>query len=322
MEKSNSLDLLAIGDVCIDLYMKVEGEEVSEDKDPKHPKICFYHGSKIPVRSLKTSIAGNAVNVSVGAARLGLKTSIYTEMGDDEEAVRIEKELSAEGVITKNLHKNKDVQTGIHPVIVYDGERTIFSHHEKRPYQMRGWPTPRWVYYTSVGPGFEQFQKELIEYLKNNPKIGVAFNPGTFHMRGGLGSIRNILQVTHLLFLNKDEAEHFVGEDKLENLHKKLQELGPKLTVITEGNVGASAHDGAKLVNVPAYAINKPILDKTGAGDSFASAFTSALFYGKTLEEALVWGTINSSNVIREVGAIHGLKTKQEIEKMVKELKT
>jgi len=58
MEKNNSLDLLTIGDVCIDLYMKVEGKEVSEDKDTEHPRICFYHGSKIPVKSLKSNIAG------------------------------------------------------------------------------------------------------------------------------------------------------------------------------------------------------------------------------------------------------------------------
>jgi len=320
VEKNNTLDLLTIGDVCIDLYMKVEGKEVSEDRDPQHPKICFYHGSKIPVKSVKSNIAGNAVNVSIGATKLGLSTAIYTEMGDDEEADRIEKELAEEGINTNYLRRNKNSLTGIHPVIVYQGERTIFSHHEERPYQIRDWPKPRWIYYTSVGPGFESFQKDLVEYIKSTPDIGIAFNPGTFHVRAGLEGIKNILEVTHVLFLNIDEAKIFVGDGSLENMHLKLQKLGPKLTVITEGNEGASAHDGKKLTKVPAYEMEQPVMDKTGAGDSFAASFVSALAHGKSLEEALLWGTINSSSVIREVGAVHGLKTKQEIEKLVQAL--
>jgi len=318
VEKSKTIDLLTIGDVCIDLYMKVEGEEVSEDKDPKHPKICFYHGSKIPVKSLKSNIAGNAVNVSISATKLGLKTAVYSEMGDDEEADRIKRELSEEGVITDFLRRNKGSLTGIHPVIVYQGERTIFSHHEKRPYKLQAWPKPRWIYYTSVGPGFETFQAELVDYLKGSPGIGVAFNPGTFHLRAGLGGLANILEVTHILFLNREEAENLVGDGSMESMHLKLRKLGPKLTVITEGNSGASAHDGKEMIKVPAYEMDAPILDKTGAGDAFASSFLSAIFHGKHLKEALYWGTINSSSTIRDVGAVNGLRTIEEIEKMVR----
>ncbi len=318
MVKSNSIDILTIGDVCIDLYMKVEGSELSDDKNPEHPRICFYHGSKIPVKSVRSNIAGNAVNVSMAATKLGLQAAVYAETGDDEEADRIMSELTENGIDTSFMRKDKDSLTGIHPVIVYNGERTIFSHHEKRPYQVQSWPKPRWLYYTSVGPGFEHFQEELVVYLKANPDIGVAFNPGTYHVRAGLPSIKNMLGVSHVLFVNKDEAITFVGEGELEELHKKLQALGPKLTVITEGNAGASAHDGRELIQAPAYKIDKPVTDKTGAGDSFAASFVSALFYGKDLKEALYWGLVNSSFVIREIGAVHGLKTKDQLEKLTK----
>ena len=318
MTKSNTLDLLTIGDVCIDLYMKVEGSEVSEDKDPEHPKICFYHGSKIPVKSLQSNIAGNAVNVSLVATKLGLKAAVYSEMGDDEEADRIEKELKEEGIITDFLRRNKGAFTGIHPVIVYQGERTIFSHHEERPYCLQDWPKPKWLYYTSVGPGFETFQAELVKYIKKNPDIGIAFNPGTFHIRAGLDGLKNMLEVTHILFLNQDEAENFVGDGSLEDMHLRLQKLGPKLTVITAGDKGASAHDGQELIEIPAYEMDKPVVDKTGAGDSFAAGFISAIFHGKPLKEALHWGAISSSHIIREVGTVKGRVTKTEMEKMVR----
>ena len=316
-DKTYKIDLLTIGDVAIDFYMKVEGKEVSQDKsNPEYPKICFYHGSKIPVRNVKSNIAGNAVNVSIGATKLGLKTAVYSEMGDDEEAEKVENDLAKEGVITDYLKRNEGTQTGIHPVIVYAGERTIFSHHEKRNYTLQNWPTPKWVYYTSISPGFEPFQADLVEYFKKNRDIGVAFNPGTFQLRAGLEGLRDIFSVTHVLFVNREEAVYFVGEDNTENLHHKLQELGPKLTIITDGSEGASGSDGKNLIKIPAYVIDRPVLDKTGAGDSFASGALSALFYNKSLEEVLLWGAINSSSVIREIGAIHGLKNKKEIEKM------
>jgi len=300
--------------------MKIEADEVTEDNDPIHPKICFYHGSKIPVKSEMSNIAGNAVNVSLGTTLLGLKTAIYAETGDDEEAEKIINELNKAGVITDYLHKNANSQTGVNPVIVYNGERTIFSHHEVRPYQMRGWPEPKWIYYTSVNPGFETFQAELVEYLKKNPQIGVAFNPGTFHMKAGLEALKNVLKVTHVLFVNKDEAVVFVGDGDLEGIHKKLQALGPKLTVVTEAGNGASAHDGKEMVKVPPYTLDDPVVDKTGAGDCFAATFVAALFHKKSMKEALQWGAINASFVIREIGAVHGLRSKQEIEEIVKKL--
>jgi sugar/nucleoside kinase (ribokinase family) len=255
----------------------------------------------------------------MATTKLGLKTAIYAETGDDEEAERIIGELDEAGVVTEHVHKNENSQTGVNPVIVFKGERTIFSHHEVRPYQMRGWPKPKWIYYTSVNPGFKPFQAELVEYIKQNPDVGVAFNPGTFHMKAGLEELRNILEVSHVLFLNKDEANRFVGLGSLEEVHSKLQKLGPKLTVITEAKKGSSAHDGNRLVQIPAYEMDEPVIDKTGAGDSFASGFVSALFYGKSMEEALWWGAINSSHVIRKIGAVHGLISKKEMEKLVEQ---
>lgn len=332
-EAPDHLDVLTIGDVSIDLYMKVEGQEITEDKDPEHPKICFYHGSKIPVKTLKSNIAGNSINVAIGVKALGLETAVYTEMGADENADRIEKELAQNGIYTHLLSKNEGSQTGLHPVIVYGGERTIFSHHEKRSYSIdkitdytKKCSTPKWIYYTSISPGFENFQKELAECLANHPKIGVAFNPGTYHMKSGVDTLKNILEVTHVLFVNLEEAERLTKKTQhpagsrepanLEELHKDLQKLGPKVTIITDGVNGASGHDGAKLVKIPAYKLDEPVLDKTGAGDSFATGVLAALNYNKNLKTALVWGAINSSYVIREIGAIHGLKAKDEMEKL------
>ncbi|MEK7099670.1 MAG: hypothetical protein AAB883_00825, partial [Patescibacteria group bacterium] len=54
--------------------------------------------------------------------------------------------------------------------------------------------------------------------------------------------------------------------------------------------------------------------ERTGAGDAFASTVTVALALGKTLDEALLWGPINSMSVVQDVGAQKGLLSRGVLE--------
>jgi ribokinase len=317
----NTMDLLTIGDVSIDLFMKVEDKELlSSAQNGEMPNICFPHGSKIPVSHFETSIAGNSLNVGVGCKYLGLKTALYTEMGDDDNAKRVVSELEGLGVGTQYCATNKGTPTNVHTVIVCGGDRTIFSYHEPRHYKIQNWENPKWVYYTSLGYGFEAFQQELIGYLQKNKNIGVAFNPGTIQMKAGIDKLKSFIQVTDILFLNLEEAQRLVEGKDLPDLHKKLHQLGAKMTVITDGKKGASASDGKEVIVISAYSDERPVVDKTGAGDAFSSGFLAAIFYGKGMKEALTWGAVNSGDSIKEIGAIKGLCTKEQIEKKVREL--
>jgi sugar/nucleoside kinase (ribokinase family) len=56
----------------------------------------------------------------------------------------------------------------------------------------------------------------------------------------------------------------------------------------------------------------------TGAGDAFASSVTVALSLGLPFEEALLWGPVNSSAVIQEIGAQRGLLTRAQLEHNLK----
>ena len=55
-----------------------------------------------------------------------------------------------------------------------------------------------------------------------------------------------------------------------------------------------------------------------GAGDCFASTTTVGIIQGKTLEESMKWGSINSMSVVQEIGAQRGLLTKDKIEAFLK----
>ena len=57
--------------------------------------------------------------------------------------------------------------------------------------------------------------------------------------------------------------------------------------------------------------------ERTGAGDAFVSTLCSCLAMGKTLEEAMTWGPINSMSVVQQVGAQKGLLSKEKIEEFL-----
>lgn len=307
-------DLLAVGDIAIDLFMKISDASVSCDINHEHCKICFDYADKVHVEKLEASMAGNGPNVAVGCAKLGLNSALYCELGDDSNADFCLKTLKENNVDTRFCLKSPGTPTDIHPIVVFKGERTIFSYHRKKDYHLQNWGSPKILYYTSLSEGFEKFQAELTDYLNANPSIMVAVNPGTTQMRMGVEAQRNILSATDILFVNKQEAEALTeGENLLlESLHEKLQDLGPKLTVITDAENGSSAFDGKDLVHQEAVEVKK-IVDMTGAGDAFASGFISAIHYGRSMQEALRWGAENAAGTIQEIGAIHGLLGKKDL---------
>lgn len=313
----DNLDLLTIGDCSIDLFMKVPDQTTGMKNSDS--KMCFFHGSKIMVESFQTCVSGNAINVAVGAKQLGLKVGVYSETGDDINADRIKRELDEHKVNTDLLIRNKDTETALHAVVVFCGERTIFSYHGKRSYKIQNWKKPKYIYYTSLGEGFEEFQKELVNYLKANRDIGLIFNPGTYQMAKGLMALKDVLEITDILIVNKEEAEILAGVkggDCL-SLHTELHNLGVKLDIITDSDKGASAYDGTNCYQQDAYFDDRPVVDKTGAGDAFSAGFIAAIIYGKQLQEALKWGVVNSGCQIKVVGSIEGMLTKEEMEKIV-----
>ncbi|OGC47300.1 hypothetical protein A2886_01670 [candidate division WWE3 bacterium RIFCSPHIGHO2_01_FULL_42_13] len=317
-------DIITIGDSVIDEFMEIDDATVNCEIDDKECKISFNYADKIPVKNFRKEVGGNAANISVNCATLGLKTAIYTEVGNDSDGNLILETLKQAGVDT-SLSGQTEIPTDIHPVVVFKGERTIFSHHSKRDYRFPNFKSPRFIYYTSIGEGFEEIQNELEKWCEQNPNTILAMNPGSTQLHTNMKAVQNFLKNVDVLFVNKEEAQEIVGskEKNVVELHKKLAEMGVGLSVITDSINGSSAYDSSKQVKIGIYDIDGTVKDKTGAGDAFASGFISAMFYGKEAEEALKWGAINSASGIAVVGATTGACTKEQMEeKLTKTLFT
>ena len=224
------------------------------------------------------------------------------------------------------MKKNKNEKTNYHFVLSFKSDRTILVKHAPFNYEFPNIGKPKWVYLSSLAENSLPYQLEIAKYVKANPEIKMAFQPGTFQINLGYEKMKEIYSASELFFCNVEEAKKIlISADKniensdIKNLLNMVQELGPKIIVITDGPRGAYSYDGNNMWHMPMYPDEKPPFDRTGAGDSFSSTFTSALALGKSIDEALMWGPINSMSVVQYLGAQEGLLNREKLEKYLKE---
>ncbi len=320
-----NFDLLSIGDASLDVFIRPTESEAFCRIDTKECFIAFSYGSKIPVKSLNFSVGGNASNNAVGATRLGVKTMIVLTLGDDNIGNQIVEKLRSEGIDMTYVIQQPSTTSNYSVVVDYAGERTIFVYHAPRSYEFPvALPVTGWVYLTSMGESFKPFYNHMVEWLKKNPSIKLAFNPGSWQLRAGVGGIADILSLTQLIFVNREEAEDLTGvkpsQGKDRELLSALSKLGPKICVITDGGNGSYVFDGQKYLKAGILPIDA--FQKTGAGDAYGSGFLSAVIKGKPLEEAILWGTINSASVIGYVGPQKGLLKEEEMPEWLERCKS
>jgi ribokinase len=277
-------------------------------------------GEKIPYESVEVIHAvGNSANASVAAARLGLASALVANIGDDEDGKENMRMLEKERVSTDLLTLQRDKPSNYHYVLWYEDDRTILVKHQDYTYTLPQLGAPKWIYLSSLGENTLEYQKEIAQYLTNHPDALFAFQPGTYQIKES-EQLKDIYARTHIFFANIQEAERILGIDTLgvEELIKRMHELGPEVVILTDGPKGAYVSDKDKVWFQPPYPDPKAPLERTGAGDALASTTVSALALGKDLKTALQWGMINAMSVVQQVGAQKGLLTKAQIEEYMK----
>lgn len=316
----DQFDVLSVGDIVTDDFIQLldKEEKVEHEKDGSE-WLAIPFGTKIPFANREVVEAvGNASNAAVAFARLGLKSGFVTNVGGDQYGRDMIAALNKEGVDHRFVRINPDKKSNYHFVLRYKAERTILIKHEEYDYH---WPhlrpseVPRWVYFSSISEHAIPYHDQVADWLDEHPEVKLAFQPGTFQMEAGAERLKRIYKRSGVLILNREEAVTVGGGNHADvhDLINHLHALGPKIVVVTDGPDGAYASDGTNCYVMPLYPDPAPPVDRTGAGDAFASTFVAALAKGMNLKDALRWGPINSMSVVQKVGAQAGLVNERQL---------
>ena len=315
--QDNKIDFLAIGDIVVDEFIHLlQAEELVNHGTLE---ICMSFGDKIPYESATLVPAvGNSPNAAVSSARLGLRTALIANVGNDEHGNACLDSLQKDKVISDYVTVEKSKATNHHYVLWYDVDRTILIKHTAFTCHLPQLPKIGWVYLSSLADHTLPYHLEIIDWLKKNPETKLAFQPGTFQIKLGAEKLKEIYQRTEIFFSNVEEAGIILGKENTDKnileLSKGIGALGPKMVCISDGPKGAYLYLNNELWQMPIYPDIAPPYERTGAGDAFSSTFTAALALGKSHLEAFAWGPINSMSVVQKIGAQAGLLSRPKLE--------
>jgi sugar/nucleoside kinase (ribokinase family) len=316
---AKKFDVISIGDTTLDVFLELDEANAKvicqNGDDDCVLQLAF--ADKIPVKKVtKVPAVGNAANVAVGCARLGLKAALYTILGVDQSGKEAFERLKSEKVAKDYIVWDKKRGTNYSAVINYKGERTILVFHEPREYDLPKLASSDWIYLTAIGKNHEKMDQQIIDYVeKTGAKLG--FNPGDLQLREGLEALKPLIKKCTVFFVNKQEAERLVGKnDDVKALLKMLYDMGAKIVVITDGKNGSYSFDGKEVYFQKV--LHVPLIEMTGSGDSYSTGFISALQLGHSIPEAMKWGTTNAAAKLQKIGAQEGLLYRKEMEGFIK----
>lgn len=303
-------EIITIGSSLLDTFVQSKKLTVTEGADGM--PICQIIGDKIVTDEYHTYTGGGASNTAVGFARMGFKTAVVSEMGQDVLSRVLIADFEQEGVKTDLLIQEKKEQTGGSIILSgAQGVRTVLVHRgaasmldpEDIPVQII--QKAGWVHMSSVGGKIQTLETIFTVVKENNVRL--SWNPGTQEIQ---------LLLSHKLQVPTDACQlFFVNAQEWEMLgpvHQRLREIFTTIIVTQGGEGGSIFHRSQEPISYTAQSVTK-VVDVTGAGDAFIVGYVSALLRKETVATACQWGAKNSASVVQYFGAKTGLLLHKDI---------
>jgi sugar/nucleoside kinase (ribokinase family) len=274
-----------------------------------NPDIILPLGSSVPPSSApdlqraRISGGGTVANVASGLSRLGIPTSFCGMTGDDAMGHLMEQLLEEDHVDTTHLFFTRKAFTNmVFAVVQPDGERTIFV-----------WPPSgaaqsllsaedldfdgseyALIHFSSINLREEPSAGSILGFLEQHSTEESIFSfDMNLRMEFFAGDhmfqrqLERALEVSDIIFgSSTDEIEPLTGTN---DPIKAAGALNPNACVISRlGKDGALCIDQQTVFHAPGYPV--AVCDTIGAGDAFNSGFIAALYRGRSLQHATMWG--------------------------------
>lgn len=308
-----NVDLLTVGNAKMDSFVILDNlEGFTYDKFSN--EISFPLGNKIPLNEFQFCLGGNASNVAVGASRLGLKSSLASLIGSDEFSEKILKILKDERVDISQLARVSDRNPDFNIILSYQGERTVLEEKNNLEGEIELKNiSPKMIYLTSVSGNWNSLYQKV---FTNYPDSEYIYNPGSRQIESDIEHIFQFLPKIKYLFVNLQEAQKIAQDDSpdIKVILRRLKTWGVENVIITDGINGSYSISSSNETFHISSATNEVPIEKTGAGDSYASGFIYAILKGHSIKDAMRYGALNADSVIKKIGAQTGLLTHDEIE--------
>ncbi len=299
--------IITIGKATQDVFVKSSNAFQKQ----RHKGVMYEQlpvGQKLDLDEVVFATGGNVTNAAVTFARQGLNSRYMWCIGTDVASEAILRSLDKESIDTSHVIQKAEYRASYSVILMLeDGERTILNYKgTKLPSNTRDLDfsvieTGDWLYLSALGD-MDLLEKIISRAAKHGVKV--MLNPAGSELKEA-AKLRTLLEDVDILAVNKEEAQQIVSGESMEELLRHAHHYCP-VVIVSDGPHGAFATDGKTIVEAGMYE-DVPVIDRTGGGDAFGSGFLSRYAQGKSLKDAMIFASANSTSVVTKIGAKEGI---------------
>ena len=267
-------------------------------------------------------------NVAIVAARLGVRTSWYSRLGQDPLGWWIRREVTAQGVDTEAVAMDADRVTGLmlkarvdeaSAKVYYYRRYSAASALDPDTFPFEAVANARWLHATGITPALSASARQAWTQalaVARAKGVPISLDPNLRLSLWSAEEARSVLLQAmesgiDLLLPNIDEARMLFGNLSPEQLIEAAHRAGARLVALKMGDQGAWLSDGTTVTIQPPWT-GMPVVDPVGAGDSFAGGLIVGLLKGLSLAEAGRLGAFCGARAVAGVGDWEAAPTWEE----------
>lgn len=284
------LDVVCVGHLVYDIRDYVEAF-------PQDDKTVFL------TRPPAVGAGGSAANVALNVRRLGHRSGLVSNVGDDPHGQFLLRTLGRAGIHHRFVKRVSRGRTALSIILINKkGEVQVVEDvgcvEDARPMPAAYLSSARWVHLSGCSlPWLEQASR--IAEKAGKP---LSFDPGRAAARLGLEKLSRVLERVELLILNKKELQALTSTAALEEVKRLSREFNSSVVLKTGHGPAVCATSGRDLFEVPPF--NAPsVVDTLGAGDAFDSGVICGRLEGRALLEAVRMGHACAAAKVMHPGA-------------------
>ena len=305
--RSTRPSICVVGSANMDLITRV----------PRLPMI----GETLHGRSFHLVYGGKGANQAVMAAKMGGAVSMVARVGGDVFGEGMLRNFREYGIDTTHVLVDATHSSGVAPIFVDDQARNVIVIVAGA----NGALSP-----SDVQAARDTILASSAVVCQLEVPVETTLEAFRIARSGGIRTILNpapaqalpeeLLALSDICAPNETETEQLTGMpvktlEEAEAAGRMLLTRGLRTVVITLGERGVLALDGASVLHVPALKVNA--VDPTGAGDAFIGALAVCLGEGLTLHSAVMRANVAAALSVTRLGAQVSFPTRAEVDAKV-----